>query len=70
MKPYSLYEVETFNYRHITTVSARSSDEAHRKAWKKIYIKNPKLVPYFKENGFVCIHRGSEYGMWGSANLG
>lgn len=70
MKPYSLYEVEVaHNSRYVTTVSARSSDEAHRKAWKKIFKKHPKIVPFFRENPFICIEKG-QHGLWGNANLG
>lgn len=69
MKPYSLYDVELLhNYRHITTVSARSADEANRKAWKKIAKKNPGLVPFFRVNEFVCIHQSNDG--WGKADFG
>lgn len=67
-KTYDLYNVETWHERHITTVSARSAEEARRKAWRKIAAVAPKLVPYLKENGILVIQRGDSG--WGTANFG
>jgi hypothetical protein len=68
MKPYDLYQVEVaHNSRYVTSVSARSSAEAHRKVWKKIAKKNPKLVVFFRENPFICIPN-NDSGLWGNAN--
>lgn len=55
MKPYYLWDVETFRRLHLTTVAAPTYEQARRKAWKAIARKSPKLIPYFKENRFLCV---------------
>ena len=67
MRPYDLYQIETFKGGYITQVAARSVAECRRKAWKAIFKKAPRLVPYFRENDFCCINQGDSG--WGNAKF-
>jgi hypothetical protein len=68
MRPYNLYQIETFKGGYITQVAARSNKECRRKAWKAIFKKAPRLVQFFRINPFICINQGDSG--WGRTDLG
>jgi len=68
VKAYRLYTVETAKERHITTVAARSNQEATRKAWKAIFKHRPDIVPILQRKGIIVMLK-NEGALWGEANF-
>lgn len=68
-----IYEALTHNNRNLATIEINSQDEvkaheiARRKTWKKIAKTSPKMIEFFKREGFwICLRPG---GTWGQADF-